>query len=76
MRAGEDRPAQRRHQLWAESRPDSGAIGERLPSLQTGTGAPVSKQHSTGRALAPEAAGHIAALVGTRVWCLLALVDV
>lgn len=76
MGTGQDWPAQGRHQLWAESCPDSGAVSEGLPSLQPRTRTPVSEQHSARRAQAPKAARHIAALVGTRVRCLQALVNV
>lgn len=76
MRPGQDWPAKRRHQLWAESCPYSGTIGESLASLQPSAGAAVSKQHSTRRAQTPKAARNIAALVGTRVWGLQTLINV
>lgn len=76
MRPGQDGPSQRRHQLWAEPRPHSGAVAEGHASLQPRARAPVPEQHGSRRAQAPEGAGDVAALVGARVGRLLTLVDV
>lgn len=76
LSAGQDRSSQRGHQLRAEPRPDSGAVGEGLSSLQARTGASVPKQHRPRRTQAPEAAGDVTALVGTGVWGLLTFINV
>lgn len=76
LRAGQDGPSQRGHQLRAEPRPDSGAVAEGPSSLQARTGASVSEQHRTGGTQASEAAGDVTALVGAGVRGLLTFIDV
>lgn len=76
LRPGQDWSSQRGHQLRAEPRPDSGSIAEDGAPLQACAGASVSEEHRPRGTQTPEAAGDVPALVGTRVWTLLAFVNV